>query len=239
MCINNDFINQDIKLSKEYVHIFLLNMDDYDDQKYYEYLSHDEKERANRLKIEIKRKQFIVSRSVLKLLMASCLSKNHDEIIIYYGKHDKPFIKDRINNEAIEFNISHSENRILIALTLDNSVGVDIEKVNKKVDHESLSKRFFSQQEYEYLNNPKLNNKIDAFYNIWSRKEAFIKAIGEGIAFGLDTFSVSSNTELTNEINFDSKKTNEKWSCFELMHVDEYKTALSTNNKSVELIFYQ
>ena len=240
MTLHYKLLDKVVELSKEHIHVFLLNLNNYDDITLYDYLSEDEKERADKLKVKQKRKQFIVSRSVLRKLISNCIDKNYDEIKFYYAEHDKPFIKEKHNNKTIKFNISHSEDYILIALTLENRVGIDIEKINKKIDAESLSKRFFSQNEYEYLKSIEINKKLDAFYTIWTKKEAFIKATGKGVAFGLDKFSVTSDKQIISKIDIGNEINSiEEWFCFELMPVDEYKTALVTDVKDVELIFYQ
>lgn len=229
-----DFLNKGVELNDKQIHIFLFRLEDFDEKELYGVLSEDEKERADRLKVELKKKQFILARSLLRKLLSNSTDIRLDEIEFYYGEHDKPFIKNTYKN--IEFNLSHSDQCIVIAITLENKVGVDVEKINTEIDHDSLSKRFFSKEEYSYLIKLNNNNKLDAFYRIWTRKEAFIKATGEGIAFGLDNFSVfgdSTKVEIKNE-----KNSNEDWYCFDLMNIKQYESALVSNNKDVELIFY-
>jgi 4'-phosphopantetheinyl transferase len=240
MAVTVNMLNEVVELSEKKIHVFLLHLDEYDEEQLYEFLSKDEKERADRLKVELKKKQFIISRSVLRKIISTSLNKSHDEIAFHYTDKNKPFIKDKINNKKLEFNVSHSEQCILIAVTLDNSVGVDVEKINANIDFESLSARFFSKKENQYLSNLEDSKKLNAFYNIWTRKEAFIKATGKGIAYGLDNFSVCSDNEFTSKIDIAHKEVlEENWFSFELMSIEQYKTALSTNNKEAELIFYQ
>jgi len=233
-------LNKAVELTEKKIHIFLLHLEEYDDEQLYNFLSNDEKQRADRLKVELKKKQFIIARSVLRKIISNSINKPHDEIVFYYTEKDKPIIKDRVNDKRVEFNVSHSEQYILIAITLDNSVGVDVEKINAKIDFESLSARFFSNKENKFLRNLEESKKLGAFYNIWTRKEAFIKATGKGMAYGLDNFSVCSDSEITSKIDIEYQEAlEEKWFSFELMNIDQYKTALSTDNKEAELIFYQ
>lgn len=240
MMLNDKFLNEAVELTEKKIHIFLLRLEEYDEKQFYDFLSDDEKERADRLRVELKKKQFIISRSVLRKIISNSINKSHDEIVFSYTEKDKPFIKDKINNKKVEFNISHSEQRILIAVTLHNRVGIDVEKINAKIDFESLSARFFSNKENEFLRSLKESKKLDAFYNIWTRKEAFIKATGKGIAYGLDNFSVCSDNKITSKIDFeDEEALEENWFSFELMNIDQYKTALSTDNKEAEFIFYR
>ena len=240
MAVIVNMLNEAIELSEKKIHVFLFHLEEYDEKKFYDFLSDDEKERADRLKVELKKKQFIISRSVLRKIISNSINKPHDEIVFYYTKKDKPFIKDKFNNESVEFNISHSEQCILIAITLGHSVGIDVEKINKKIDFESLSARFFSNKENEFLRSLEESKKLDAFYSIWTRKEAFIKATGKGIAYGLDNFSVCSDKKITSKIDIEHEGAlEENWVSFELMTIDQYKTALATDNKGAEFIFYQ
>ena len=234
-----NFLSEGVELSEKQVHIFLLHLDKYDDKQLYNILSDDEKQRADKLKIELKKKQFIVSRSVLRKVISKSIGQPHDDIAVYYGEHNKPFIKDKYNNKAIEFNVSHSEECVLIALTLGNKIGIDVEKVSPDIDHIALSKRFFSKNENDQLERISSDKKLDTFYRIWTRKEAFIKATGEGMTCGLDKFSVSSKREAKSKVVIEQEKNcNEEWYCFNLMDIDHYEAALSSNNEDIELIFY-
>ncbi len=240
MTFDNKLLYKAVELTEKKIHVFLLHLEEYNEEQLYNFLSNDEKERADKLKVELKKKQFVISRSVLRKTISNSINKPHDEIKFFYGKHGKPFIKDKHNDKVIEFNVSHSEQCILIAVTLDNKVGVDVEKIDEKIDYKSLSTRFFSKKENEFLRSLKESKKLNAFYSIWARKEAFIKATGKGISFGLDKFSVCSNNKFTPKIDIQHKEVlEENWFSFELINIEQYKTALSTNNKEAEIIFYR
>lgn len=237
---NKDILNEKFELSERQTSVFLLRLNDYDHEQLYSFLSSDEKQRADRLKVELKKKQFIVSRSALRKILSNSIDIPNDEVNFYYSEHGKPFIENKYNNKAIEFNISHSDQCILIAISMKNQLGVDIEKINTEINYESLSKRFFSERENEYFRNIEPDKQLDTFYAIWTRKEAFIKATGQGIAYGLDKFSVATDRILRSKVEFESKEKNcKEWFCFDLMKVEHYKTALCTDNVEIELIFYQ
>jgi len=237
---NHQLLEKKIELSEEHIHVFLLRLDLFDCNEFLSSLSEDECERAQRLKIEEKKQQFVITRGVLRKFLSNCLNTMPEEINIFYGEHNKPYLKQQCNNQTIEFNISHSGNYALIALTLENKVGIDIEKVNYEIDYQSLSKRFFSEKEKEELLILDRDKQLDAFYRAWVRKESFIKATGKGIAFGLDQFSVALNKNIKNRIEIiSSDLINEQWYCYDLMNVDNYKTALTTCSKETDIIFYQ
>ena len=236
----NKLLETKVELSEKQIHVFLLQLDlfNYDDLLFY--LSKDECERAARLKIEEKKKQFVIVRSVLRKLLSNTLGKSSKAIIFSYGQHKKPYIEEKYNNKSIEFNISHSENYALIAITLDNKVGVDIEKINREIDYQSLSHRFFSEKEKDELTSLDKDDQLDAFYRAWVRKESFIKATGKGIAFGLDLFSVSlaENKKSSIEV-IPANLTNEQWCCYDLMNLDNYKMALTSCSKEQDIIIFR
>jgi 4'-phosphopantetheinyl transferase len=239
--MNNKFeiFQKNIELSDQKIDVLLLKFGELNYGEYYFCLSQDEQERADKLKVELKRKQFVITRGILRKLLSKCFGKDAKEIKISYGQHGKPFIEDKLNDKSVEFNISHSDDYGLIAITLDNKIGVDIEKLNPVIDYQSLSNRFFSDKEKEELSSLDKELQLDAFYRIWVRKESFIKATGKGISYGLDKFSVSSEKfKQTNiETRFDNEIV-EQWQCYDLMHVEDYKAALISCKKDIEIIVY-
>jgi 4'-phosphopantetheinyl transferase len=233
-------LQEKLVLSDNKIHVYLIQFNLFDSKKCIQYLSEDELIRAGKLKIEEKKDQFVITRSVLRLLLSSAVGKSYQDIEFFYGEHGKPSIKESLNKQPIEFNISHSGNYALIAITLSNKVGVDIEKINSDIDHQSLSKRFFSKQENNELQGIDEGQRGDVFYRIWSQKESFIKATGQGVAFGLERFSVSleegeqSGTVVTTTASLD-----EKWFTYNLLELDDYKTALTTSTKNSEIVIHR
>ena len=104
--------------------------------------------------------------------------------------------------KEITFNVSHSHDHALIAISKKYSLGIDIEKINRQSDYDSLVTRFFSKPEQSEFNALPKTIKARAFCACWTRKEAFIKAIGDGVTYGLDTFDVTVDPEVqTPKIN--------------------------------------
>ncbi len=226
-------------LSDNTIHVYLIKFDLFDNKQCIQYLSEDERIRAEKLKIEEKKNQFVITRSVLRLLLSSAIAKSYQDIEFLYGEHGKPIINEYLNNKPVEFNISHSGNYALIAITLSNKVGVDIEGVNIAIDHQSLSKRFFSKDEKNELINLVDEVQLDTFYRIWARKESFIKATGKGVAYGLDQFSVTLDETIdggTEVLTFNPL--DDKWFCYDLINIDNYKTALTTTNKTCDIVIH-
>ncbi len=222
-------------LSENTVHVFLLELNSFDYQDCIKNLSVDECNRAGKLKIESKRNQFVITRSLLRQFLALSLNKSPQDIHFCYAQHCKPYIEDQYNNNSLEFNVSHSGAYAVIAISLNNKLGVDIEQINTKADYNSLSNRFFSQQEKEQYSKLAENEQLELFYRIWVRKESFTKAIGKGVSFGLDQFSVSLDKKCSVSEIITSKKIKEKWFCTDINSPANYKAALTVNRDNIEI----
>lgn len=233
-------LQERLELTDNIIHVYLIQFNLFDSKECIQYLSEDERVRAEKLKIEEKKNQLVITRSILRLLLSSAIGKSYQDIEFFYGEHGKPSIKESLNGKPIEFNISHSGNYALIAITLSRKVGVDIEEVNLNIDHQSLSKRFFSKQEYIRLQGIDAGHQRDAFYSIWAKKESFIKATGKGVAFGLEHFSVSldGGCQVGMEV-ITSNQLEDDWFTYNLLEIDDYKTALTTSMKNSEIIIHQ
>ncbi len=232
-------LKEKIILSSDEIHVFLYKISLFNSNELIHTLSDDERTRADKLKIKQKQDQFIVTRSLLRLLLSNSLTKEPNDIVFTYEQHGKPIIKDQVNNKPIEFNVSHSGDYALIAMTLENRVGVDIETINTRTEYESLSNRFFSEKEKDELFNVEKLEQCDAFYRIWARKESFIKAVGQGVSFGLDRFSVPVDETMENgqEITT-SAELDDKWFCYDLMKLDDYKLALTTSSNKIKILLF-
>lgn len=149
-------------------------------------LDETEKKRAARFKFDIHQKRFIIAKSILRKVLSLYLKMPAEEIIFHTNAHGKPFVE----NSTIQFNVSHSEDLAVFAVTSQQAIGVDIEKIETQFD-EQVAKRFFSEQEYTHLITRKLAEQAKTFYALWSMKEAVIKLKGEGLYRPLSSFSVT------------------------------------------------
>lgn len=149
-------------------------------------LSAAEQERAQRFVREQDRRAYVISHAELRRVLSETLNQPASELEILIGEHGKPYI----NNCNLQFNLSHSGCYALIALSDVGAVGVDIEQHDTRSDYVAIAKRFFTKDEFLYIENQ--SDQRLAFYVIWTYKEAYVKAIGRGIAYGLDSFSVVS-----------------------------------------------
>jgi 4'-phosphopantetheinyl transferase len=154
-------------------------------------LSADERDRAARFHFEIDRKRFQCCRSALRLILGHYLRIAPETISFQYQINGKPELRESQNAHALQFNVSHSGAIGLIAFTLEAPIGVDIEKARPDVDFRNIARRFFSSREVAELTALPEALQLEGFVACWSRKESFIKAIGEGLSYPLKDFSVS------------------------------------------------
>jgi len=136
-------------------------------------------------------RRFVVRRAVLRQLLAANLDLRPKEIQIEAAYFQKPKIADRQNPNRLRFNTSHSGDCALIALTQNREVGVDVEQHRHLPDADELAKNFFSAHEINELNGLSGAARSEGFFNCWTRKEAYVKAIGLGLAHPLKLFSVA------------------------------------------------
>ncbi len=154
-------------------------------------LSVDERERAQRFRFDRHRRRFIAARSSLRLILGRYTGDDPRRLIFGLGPYGKPFLAENTNAPGLEFNVTHSGELALIAIALNRQVGVDVEQMQTLADAEMIAKQFFSSDEYASLMTLEDGQRQRGFFNCWTRKEAFIKAIGEGLTFPLDSFQVS------------------------------------------------
>ena len=180
---------KNIDLNENAVDIWLVGLEQSDTvrAKLWPLLNEEEQARAKRFYFDIHRHHFIVGRGLLRILLGKYLNLAPEKIVFAYGEHGKPYLP----NTTLNFNISHSYGMALLAFTQGRELGVDIEQIRPLEDAAAIAKMNFSAKEVaEYTAVPDTQKPL-AFYNCWTRKEAFIKAIGEGLTCPLDSFDVT------------------------------------------------
>ncbi len=151
-------------------------------------LSPDEKERAMRFRFDHLRHSFVVTRGVLRCLLARYLNLHPAEIRFAYGEKGKPALASAAD---IEFNATHSHGSALFAFAKGCRVGVDLEAVRPTAGAQDIADRFFCPEEAAEIRSLPPGERERAFFRCWTRKEAYIKAIGDGLSAALDGFRVT------------------------------------------------
>jgi 4'-phosphopantetheinyl transferase len=157
----------------------------------YRYLSTEEVERADRFHFERHRRRFAISHNALREILAAYLGVNPANIEYDASSHGKPWLSGPYADSGIYFNLTHSHELALAAITREGELGVDVEYVKKFRDIDGIANRFFSPVEREAYQELEEDQRPQGFFNCWTRKEAFIKAIGEGLSHPLKQFDVT------------------------------------------------
>jgi 4'-phosphopantetheinyl transferase len=187
--INWNEIQVTYELPRNEVAIWYAWLDQVDPELFQNILSADEINRADRFKNAEVANRFVTSRGILRMVLARYLHVNPASLNLSTTNYGKPFLTGLWSN-SINFNISHSGNLMLIAISEDQKVGIDLEKIHHDIDSKSIASIVFSSEEIAYLS--RSGYQPGDFYEIWTRKEAVLKATGLGFSYPSDRFSVIS-----------------------------------------------
>lgn len=150
-------------------------------------LSSEEIQRSQKFYFEKDRRRWAVAHGVLRILLGSYLDADPTTLQFVSNAHGKPAVA----SGGISFNIAHSADLALFAFSATRQVGVDVEYMRVGIDYEEIARSFFSDYENEQLRALPSSLQAEAFYLCWSRKEAYIKARGKGLALPLSQFDVT------------------------------------------------
>jgi 4'-phosphopantetheinyl transferase len=180
-------------LSNGEVHVWAFSIEDsgYGFDGFATVLAKEELERAERFRFARDRSRFVFGRAQLRHILSSYLQIEPGEISFAYSAKGKPFLRPVGTLSGLMFNLAHSEDLAVLAVTRSGQVGIDLEKIRSLPDADHLVSRFFSPEEAATFGTMPENQRLAAFFNLWTRKEAWLKATGEGIGGGLDKIEVS------------------------------------------------
>ena len=168
------------------------------------------------------------------------LQEAPQKINFVYNQYGKPSLAIKHSNRLtpLHFNLSHANEIALYAVGLESNIGIDIEYIRKDIDVVAIARRFFSDHENQAMDALTSEEKIKAFFNIWTRKEAFIKALGEGLSFSLKNFDVSYHDSDAKLLSICGDEAAAKdWSLHSLKFENEYVGAVATKGIINELTF--
>ena len=202
-----------------------------------EHLSMDEIRRADRYRQERDRSRYVVAHGVLRELLADYMALSPQDISFGHTEKGKPFLKGGGGEQRLRFNLSHSGEWAVVGLALSTEVGVDIEQIDLGVSIEAVARRFFSNSEFEALRDLPLKQRTAAFFATWTRKEAYVKARGDGIADRLRNFSVSVDPEQSAILLTDSIDAfaTHHWRIYDLHIMPNYAAAIAAEGKTHQI----
>ena len=153
------------------------------------HLSRDEQARAERFHFEPDRRRFVVSRGMLRMLLGRRLDRAPADISFWYEAHGKPHLT--ATTPPLHFNVSHSSDMALYAISNHCVPGVDIEHLDREIDVAAFAQRFFAPREFAELMRIPAAGRKRALLTLWTRKEAVVKSIGAGLQFPWHDFEVT------------------------------------------------
>jgi 4'-phosphopantetheinyl transferase len=154
-------------------------------------LSVDERERAGRFHFRRDAMRWIAARAALREILGGCLDADPRAVAFTYGDKGKPALAAPASGLDLQFSLAHSAHLAAYAVTVGCPVGVDVERLRPLPDMDQIAERTFSRRECTALRGLPVALRPAGFFNCWTRKEAYIKALGEGLSYPLDRFSVS------------------------------------------------
>ncbi len=189
-------------------------------------LDSEEATRASRFHFEHLRRSFVIAHGALRLLLGHYLSVDASDIRFSMGQRGKPRLDPA---GRLRFNLSHSGAVAILALTLDCEIGVDVEKVHPMEDMSGIATRFFCREEAAELMSLAPSEQHSAFFRCWTRKEAYVKAIGDGLHAPLDRFRVSIRPDVAARLIQIEESTTaaEAWTLHDIDAVQHYSAALA------------
>jgi len=195
------------------------------------FLSPDERERANRYRFEKHRNSFIVGRGLLRLILGGYIGILPSSVRFIYGDCGKPALLDRPD---VVFNIAHSEDFMVCAVGENLQLGVDIEFIREIENMEDIARHFFCFTEYREVFALPAELRARAFFNCWTRKEAFIKALGHGLSYPLDRFRVTlepgQRAELLSIEGCEASQL--RWSLHDVTPSNNYAATLAVDDRN-------
>ena len=159
-------------------------------ERLWQFLSEDERSRANNFKREHLKQRFVAARGNLREILAKYLACKPYEILFSYGDRGKPYV------DEVYFNLAHSQDLAIYAISGDREVGIDLEYIDLKCDVDAIAKNYFLPSEQKLIKGLSDRAKYLAFFRAWTLKEAYGKATGQGIANILNSLDVSALIEM-------------------------------------------
>jgi 4'-phosphopantetheinyl transferase len=197
-------------------------------------LNQDEKGRAEKFLVPKARERFVVARGILRELLATYLDIDPEKVELQYGPEGKPSLSS-IHDSKICFSVSHSQMMGLFGFARDSEIGVDIEQVKLDFKGMGIASHFFSTEEVAALANLPPELATEAFFGCWTRKEAYVKALGQGLSIPLRSFTV--NFAEYKQLLRDERGT--AWSCCALDPAPGFVGAVVAQGESWNLGFWE
>jgi len=204
-------------------------------------LSQDEIARAKMFYFEKDHNHFIVGRGLLRTLLGSYLNVEPSQIGFIYGKYGKPALQTGTHKTTLDFNLSHSKDYAIYAFCLNRKIGIDLEHVRPMPDLYDFARQFFSLRENVLINSLAGKQKEEAFFKIWTCKEAFLKANGSGLTIPINQVEISleSDGSVTLTSIGELEEQTELWRMESFSPISDFQAALAVKGNGGHITLRQ
>lgn len=200
------------------------------------HLDENERTRASRFIFERDRDHFIAARGILRELLARYVGRSPEELRFVYGPRGKPSLGPTGPTRPVSFNVSHSHGTATYAFARDRELGIDIEWIRQDFGGQEIAQRYFSPSEVAELASLPPEARASAFFLGWTRKEAYIKAVGGGLEIPLKSFSVSLTPGKPAELRSEDGA---RWELHSFEPAHDFAGALVAEGKQLSLAYWE
>ncbi|MDZ7739336.1 MAG: 4'-phosphopantetheinyl transferase superfamily protein [Bacteroidales bacterium] len=196
-------------------------------------LGDDENRRVQQLRNRNDKHVYILSHSLLRFLLAGKLDRDPYNIVFMHDKNGRPYMP----GGELFFNISHTKYAFSIAIARTYVPGIDIERIDRNIDHDQIASNYFSYSEVDYIAGD--TRRRNAFYMLWTRKESLLKSIGSGIVTDLTRVEVSGDKNILPSVLFPHDKFSpvfEKYFIYSLELDDHYLSVTIPEKRNLEVV---
>jgi 4'-phosphopantetheinyl transferase len=194
-------------------------------------LSADERARAERFRFERHRLMYVNTHAALRLLLARYLHASPKSLAIVLDRNGRPVLADFAR---LHFNLTHSGGIALVAVSCVAPVGIDVEQIRDVLDFAAIARRYFASGEFENLLELAPAERLRGFFVTWTRKEAYVKALGLGLSFPLDAFR-TGRPDGPAQVTDAGGTVDAHWRLVDLACADAYRAALAVHHQSAAI----
>lgn len=193
----------------------------------YDLCSEDERRKSGAFHFERNRRDFIAGRGLLRCVLGWYLGSAPQDLVFKYGAFGKPTLEDHPHSLSVEFNVAHCEGWVVYAICRDREVGVDIEQIRQISTSVGFPTTFLAKEERDDIESLGPDASRDAFFNCWTRKEAYLKATGRGLSESLDSFRVSVGADYSVLLSASESVRISDWKILHVSPVEGYIGAIA------------
>lgn len=230
-----------IALLSSEIHLWHIDQASFDDtdleKNCLPWLSQEETQRYQRFHLSRHRKQYLLGRALIRTGLSQYCSINAGQWEFSENGYGKPAIANDQNADNLFFNLSHSANRLVLAIARIEMLGVDIERSDRSRRIKQIADRYFSQNEVSELLALPIDTQLDRFYDLWTLKEAYIKACGLGLAIPLQHFTYQFLNDFDIGISFSPEREDsaDQWQFWQLNAGKDFKLALAVKDQEANV----